>query len=238
MLQMNFILIPYFDWLLGPLKGQIFEKKKKSLKIFSSETVCYMKLILCTHVPGISLYKDFFFFRSSQIRTLVAMATFSLQRLIRDFDSIKQRLLDTYKQSWYSAINNSNRLETYARFKHEFEIETYLDFIKENKYKIALTQFRLSSHNLAIERGRIEHIDRSERVYKLCNSNVIENEFHFLLVCPLYRELRKQYLKPYFCRWPTLNKFDSLMLNMNKKSLLNVAKFIYHAMILRQSSIS
>ena len=27
MLQMNFILIPYFDWLLGPLKEQIFERK-------------------------------------------------------------------------------------------------------------------------------------------------------------------------------------------------------------------
>ena len=59
MLQMNFILIPYFDWLLGALKGQIFEKK--SLKIFSSETVCYMKLILCIHVPGISLYKEIVF---------------------------------------------------------------------------------------------------------------------------------------------------------------------------------
>ena len=56
-------------------------RKKKSLKILSSETVCFMKLILCIHVPGISLYIDFFF-RSSQIRTLVAMATFSLHRLI------------------------------------------------------------------------------------------------------------------------------------------------------------
>ena len=54
MFQMTFILIAYFDWLLGPQKGQIFEKK--SLKIFS-ETVCLMKLILCIHVPGISLYK-------------------------------------------------------------------------------------------------------------------------------------------------------------------------------------
>ena len=55
MFQMTFILIAYFDWLLGPQKGQIF--KKKSLKIFFSETVCFMKLILCIHVPGISLYK-------------------------------------------------------------------------------------------------------------------------------------------------------------------------------------
>ena len=83
MLQMNFILIPYFDWLLGPIKGQIFEKKKKSLKIFSSETVCYMKLIEADSLhPLASTKKLFVCFCSSQIRTLVAMATFSLQRLI------------------------------------------------------------------------------------------------------------------------------------------------------------
>ena len=61
MLQMNCILIPYFDWLLGPLKGQIFEKKKKQQQIFSSETVCYMKLILCIHVPGIRPLQRIFF---------------------------------------------------------------------------------------------------------------------------------------------------------------------------------
>ena len=69
MLQMNFILIPYFDWLQGPLKGQIFNNKNNTFL-----RNC-MKLILCIH-----LYKDFFC--SSQIRTLVALITFSLQRLI------------------------------------------------------------------------------------------------------------------------------------------------------------
>ena len=38
-----------------------------------------------------------------------------------------------------------------------FEMEHYLDFITE-KNKIALTKFRLSSHDLAIEHGRFEHI--------------------------------------------------------------------------------
>ena len=54
MLQMNFILIPYFDWLLGPLKGQIFRKKKIFKNLFLRN--CY--------VPGISLYKEIvvFFF--------------------------------------------------------------------------------------------------------------------------------------------------------------------------------
>ena len=44
----------------------------------------------------------------------------------------------------------------YAQYKHDFEMEKYLDFITNKKYKIALTQFRLSSHDLAIECGRYE----------------------------------------------------------------------------------
>ena len=107
-------------------------------------------------------------------------------------DLIQQRIMDMYKQSWYANINNSSRLLMYARFKHEFEMEHYLDFITEKKYKIALTKCRLSSHDLAIERGRFEHIERNNRLCRYCNFNMIENEYHFLLVCPLYRDLRKK----------------------------------------------
>ena len=35
---------------------------------------------------------------------------------------IKPRIFDTYKQSWYSSINNSNRLEMYSRYKHDFDM--------------------------------------------------------------------------------------------------------------------
>ena len=125
----------------------------------------------------------------------------------------------------------------YARYKHDFEIEKYLDFITEKKYKIALTQFRLSSHDLAIERGRYENLNRRESVCKLCNSNLVENECHLLLVCPFYRELRQKYFKPYYCRWPTLNKFDDMMSKTNKTAFLNVAKFVYHASNLRKLNI-
>ena len=76
------------------------------------------------------------------------------------FNLIKQRILDIYKQTWYVAVNNSNRLLLYSRYKHEFIFEKYLDFIVEKKYRIALSQFRLSSHDLEIERGRYADVDR------------------------------------------------------------------------------
>ena len=36
------------------------------------------------------------------------------------FPVIKQRILDTYYQSWYAEVNNSPRLSSYCRFKHSF----------------------------------------------------------------------------------------------------------------------
>lgn len=148
---------------------------------------------------------------------------------------IKQRIFDSFYQSWYANINNSNRLLTYSRYKHEFKFENYLDFILEKKYKIALTQFRLSSHDLEIERGRYVNIPRNERTCKYCNLDMVENEYHFLLVCPFYRDLRRKYFKTYYCQWPTINKFDDLMSKKSKPVLLNLSKFLYFAMKLRNS---
>ena len=96
------------------------------------------------------------------------------------YNTIKQRLLDNFKQSWYSEINNSPRLMSYCRFKNTFELEPYLDFITNKKYRTSLTRFRLSSHKLEIERGRYNNILRENRKCKMCNGNAIENEYHFL----------------------------------------------------------
>ena len=150
---------------------------------------------------------------------------------------IKQRLFDSYYQSWYSNINNSNRLLSYAGFKHEFKFEKYLDFIGERKYRTALSKFRLSSHNLNIERGRYEGIPRDERLCNVCNMNAVETEYHFLLVCPRYTDLRRKFLKPYFCHWPSINKFNTLLMGSSKPAMIKTAKFIYYASQLRQETL-
>ena len=126
------------------------------------------------------------------------------------FHYIRQRIVDTYQQSWYSEINNSSRLESYCFFKHNFELEKYLTLNIDQKYKLALTRFRTSSHSLLIETGRYENIPREQRICQSCNIYKIENEFHFLLVCPKYRELRQKYFKPYFCHWPTWKKLETI----------------------------
>ena len=150
------------------------------------------------------------------------------------FSVIVQRISDQYKQKWYSDINNSRRLNSYALFKHDFECEPYLDKIVEPKYRISLTKFRLSAYSLRIETGRHENLSRQDRICRNCNMNQVENEYHFLLVCPCYRNLRIKYFKPYFCHWPNIYKFQTLMETKSYKILINLAKYVYFANKIRK----
>ena len=150
-------------------------------------------------------------------------------------ESIKKRIFDNYYQKWYSDINNSSKLKSYSIFKHTFNREKYLDVIKERHLKTSLAKFRTSAHQLAIETGRYTNTPQNERHCKSCNMNLIESEYHFLLVCPKYRELRSKYFTSYFCHSPSLNKFDSLMSSNSKKTIYNIAKFIYYANKIRIS---
>ena len=59
--------------------------------------------------------------------------------------------------------------------------------------------------------------------------NVVEDEYHFLLVCPMYRELRETYLPSFYCRWPSTNKFTKLLNDDQASVLKKIAKFVYIA---------
>ena len=135
---------------------------------------------------------------------------------------IKQRIYDQNFQSWYANVNNSQRLIIYCMFKHDFIFENYLDCIAD--HKVALCKLRVSSHELEIENKNELENENKSRNERLCHRNLIENEYHFLLICTLYSELRKKYLKTYYYTWPNLHKFSK-----NIKELLNLSKYIYFA---------
>jgi hypothetical protein len=48
---------------------------------------------------------------------------------------------------------------------------------------------RISAHNLNIETGRFYNLDRHERVCSMCNLNVVEDEYHFILQCEKYIDI-------------------------------------------------
>ena len=105
-----------------------------------------------------------------------------------DFLFLKN-MQDLYSNQWLTAINvkSDNKLRCYANFKTEFKLENYLLMLPA-KSRRSLTKLRISNHNLAIETGRYTKPKTTpdERKCPFCYMNFIEDEYHFLLVCPFY----------------------------------------------------
>lgn len=83
-----------------------------------------------------------------------------------------------------------------------------------------------SSHRLAVEMGRFNETPRTQRICKFCNSNDIEDEFHFLFACDTYCELRKLYIKKYYYQRPSVFKLVQLPSTTNVKELCILGVFI------------
>ena len=73
----------------------------------------------------------------------------------------------------------------------------HIDVISWKRHTIALARFRCGNHQLSIERHR-GILDRNQRLCPYCIQNniaVIEDEYHFLRICPLYNHIRLKFTK-------------------------------------------
>ena len=105
-----------------------------------------------------------------------------------------QRIKHNYIQCWNNQLQNSPRAITYRSIASS-NFKQYLNTVVNTKYRVALTRLRVSSHRLEIEIGRWHEPNRIIRSERKCqHGNVLEDEFHFILECPVYHEIRSQLL--------------------------------------------
>ena len=114
-------------------------------------------------------------------------------------------------------VIKEGKMRTYYRFKPIFKKEIYLNVIRNRDIRKSFTQFRVSVHDLPIEKGRHKNIKLENRTCKNCQTLEIEDKFHFLITCLQYiaeRELLFSYVAKYCINFKNLsdqNKFLWLM---------------------------
>ena len=113
---------------------------------------------------------------------------------------IEQRLKDQLLQKWRDSVSENDKLGVYYQLKSN-GYEKYLDVLNVFKFRNAFTSLRLSCHTLKIERARYRGIPREQCLCKFC-PNSIEDEYHFLLLCHEYNDLRCQYIPLKYYRQP------------------------------------
>ena len=105
-------------------------------------------------------------------------------------------------------------------------LQHYLKKCIPKKYVKYITMLRLSSHPLSMETGRYQGINTVNRLCQFCKSDV-EDEFHFVLKCPVYDCFRKLYIKKYHRTHPSVFKLVQLLCTENFKDLCNLGIFSY-----------
>ena len=72
-------------------------------------------------------------------------------------------------------------------------------------------------HSLEIHTGRYSSTVREQRYCKLCNSNEVEDELHFILKCPYFSTIRNRYTDNFYFTHPNMFKLIQLFTSDDKK---------------------
>ena len=127
-------------------------------------------------------------------------ATLPIHKEKNFMTKIKEKL---YKEEELRIINEiqmcgpETKRRTYKVFKTTSGMEPYLIISNPRlSYIHTIARFRISSHTLEIETGRHRRpkVPVEERTCKICESNSVEDEQHFLIEClaPEIVQLRKK----------------------------------------------
>ena len=143
-------------------------------------------------------------------------------------NAFETRCQDIYSQQYLSEMRDSSRCRMYEEIKLSFSASYYVKFNIHKNLRICFTKLRLSSHKLLVERGRWikPKVSYNERKCTLCNYSDIQDEFHITLCCVKFKLLREKYIKPYYYRRPSMQKFVQLMNTDNRRELHRLMMFL------------
>jgi hypothetical protein len=86
---------------------------------------------------------------------------------------------------------NGNKLRTYRLYKTSIQTEHYVSCQLPRTLRRTMALFRSGALPLTVETESYSRpqIPLNERLRKFCNTYSVENEIHFLMLCPLYSDI-------------------------------------------------
>ena len=102
------------------------------------------------------------------------------------------RIKDEFIQKCFSDIRNSDRSRLNKEIKTVFCCESYMSCEIKQNLRVTYTKLRLSNHNFLVERASWHKvkIPYAQRTCTLCSSGDIEDEYHIVLICENFRDVR------------------------------------------------
>jgi hypothetical protein len=121
--------------------------------------------------------------------------------IVCDLRECERRLRELLETEFLQDIQAKPKLRSYIKFKQNFATEPYISMGLSRERRSLLGQLRCGILPLEIERGRFRiHKDKDtgqirklkleERICRMCSLGELEDELHFVCVCPKYEVCR------------------------------------------------
>ena len=137
----------------------------------------------------------------------------------------KRRIKDSFWQSINAEIESLSHNRLYRHLNDKSN--NYLFSLPNNHIRTAITRLRLSSHSLNVERGRWKKIEYADRKCNVCED--IDDEYHFVVCCPRFHNLRIKYLPKSLYINPSMYKFTQYLNSQDLNKIKRLGIFLHLA---------
>ena len=154
----------------------------------------------------------------------------------RFLQSLKERLIDCDWQLVQAHINESERFDYYSMICPREKSMAYhlsIDMKKHLKSIFSKFRFGVSNINTHFYRYRVHNQEQLRCPY--CKYSE-ENEIHFVLSCPLYKNIRKQFIKEKYYRNPNMFRLRILFCSQHQKTIENLCQYLFIAFKIRETA--
>ena len=103
---------------------------------------------------------------------------------------IKSAIAAREEREWAREMSEKPKLRTYRKLKSKLSFEPYLN-CGDSWRRSLMTMMRGGTNMLRIERGRWDNEKIEERTCRVCMTDQVEDEQHFLLDCSVYKSERE-----------------------------------------------
>ena len=132
----------------------------------------------------------------------------------------KQKLLSMYRDAWREDVQTKIKLNNFSMLNENMETSPHLHSYLSKVKRSLVSQIQLGCLPLEIEAARFTNTSRKNRICRLCDSNSVEDELHFIFCCTKTNDMRTELYR----KIPELLQVADLRLRFK---LLNEKPYIF-----------
>ncbi len=143
-------------------------------------------------------------------------------RFVYDLVPVKRKLMIKNRQEWKDAAENMSMLCTYVKIRDFTEVGQLVQVNLKRNHRSLVSHLLCGILPLGVETGRYTDIKKELRFCKICTTQEIEDEMHFIFACPVFDDARERFIKPLYKDNPEcnmMNNFEKLMWMLHRSRI-------------------